>query len=187
MSEFAKSIVDAVRSVVGPSDELVLLHRPYLPPTAWTYIKDCLDTGWVSSAGSYVTRFEQELAGFTGAKRAVATVNGTAALQVCLHLAGVEAGDEVICPSLTFVATANAIHFAGGTPHFVDVDAERLGMSPVALAERLSQVAERKGGQWINRETGRRIAAVCPMHCFGIPCNMDPLLEICNQYELPLV
>ncbi|MFN9540109.1 MAG: DegT/DnrJ/EryC1/StrS family aminotransferase, partial [Planctomycetota bacterium] len=107
--ELDKQVVEAVRAAIGPAAELVLLHRPYLPPTAWDYIKECLDTGWVSSAGSYVTRFEDELAKFTGARRAVAVVNGTAALHVCLHLAGVRPGDEVICPSLSFVATANAI------------------------------------------------------------------------------
>ncbi len=186
-NQIANSVVSAVRSVVRPSEDLVLLHRPYLPETAWDYLKDCLDTGWVSSAGSYVTRFEEELARITGCKRAVAVVNGTAALQVCLLLAGVQTGDEVLCPSLTFVATANAIRHAGGMPHFVDVDPQRLGLSPQALENRLKHVAQVRNGKLLNRETGKRIAAVCPMHCFGIPCDMDPIIKICERYDLPIV
>ncbi|MEO8270416.1 MAG: aminotransferase class I/II-fold pyridoxal phosphate-dependent enzyme, partial [Aureliella sp.] len=129
-------ILSAVRRAIGTADEMVLLHRPYLPPAAWTYVKDCLDTGWVSSAGAYVGRFETELANATGCARAVATVNGTAALQVCFQLAGVTPDEEVITPALTFVATANAIRHCGAVPHFVDVSEERLSISPQALEER---------------------------------------------------
>ncbi|MEM7558551.1 MAG: DegT/DnrJ/EryC1/StrS family aminotransferase, partial [Planctomycetota bacterium] len=82
-----QQILQAIQSAIGPQEEYVLLHRPYLPPAAWDYVKECMDTGWVSSAGAFVTRFEEELAKFTGATRAVAVVNGTAALEVCLHLA----------------------------------------------------------------------------------------------------
>ncbi|MCA9159348.1 MAG: LegC family aminotransferase [Planctomycetales bacterium] len=181
------TILPAIRRAIGAGDELVLLHRPYLPPAAWTYVKDCLDTGWVSSAGAYVGRFETELAAATGCARAVATVNGTAALQVCFHLAGVAPGDEVIAPALTFVATANAISHCGAMPHFVDVSEERLSICPRALEERLSVVARPGPNGTINRDTNRRIAAVCLMHCLGHPGEIDAIVEICARYEIPLI
>jgi perosamine synthetase len=180
-------ILQSIRATIGNASEMVLLHRPYFPPTAWQFVKECLDTGWVSSAGSYVTKFEQLLAEMTGAKRAVATVNGTAALEICLRLAGVKAGDEVLCPSLTFVATANAISHCSATPHFVDVSLDRLSICPEALKRRLVEIACVGPNGPINRITGQRIAAVCLMHCFGHPGDLDAILEICERYEIPLV
>jgi perosamine synthetase len=182
-----KQVVEAVRAAIGPAAELVLLHRPYLPPTAWDYIKECLDTGWVSSAGSYVTRFEDELAKFTGARRAVAVVNGTAALHVCLHLAGVRPGDEVICPSLSFVATANAISHSGAVPHFVDAHPGNLGLCPAALEARLQEIGQPTSAGLVNRQTGRRIGAVVLMHCFGHPGSIEEFAASCERYSLPLV
>ncbi len=187
MSDLPQMVVAAVRSVVGDTSEFVLLHGPFLPPNAWVYTKDCLDTGWVSSAGQYVTRFEEELARLVGCKRAVAVVNGTAALEMCFRLVGTAAADEIICPSLTFVATANAITHCGGVPHFVDVETGSLGLCPQALRDRLSDIADRRSDGTYNRETGRRIGAVCVMHCFGHPAQMDELVDVCQQYGLPLV
>ena len=186
-TEAADRLLAAMELAIGPASDLVLLHRPYLPPRAWEYVKDCLDTGWVSSAGAYVTRFEKELAKLTGCERAVATVNGTAALQVCLHLAGVGRDDEVIAPSLTFVATANAIAHCGAIPHFVDASSTRLSICPEALRTRLKKISAAGPNGPINRETGRRIAAVCLMHCLGQPAELDAIVEICNQYDIPLV
>ena len=181
------AIVDGLREAIGPAEEQVLLHRPFLPPAAWDYVKECLDTGWVSSAGAYVTRFEEQLAELTGCRRAVATVNGTAALQVCLHLAGVQAGDEVVAPALTFVATANAIAHCGALPHFVDVSEERLSISPQALEDRLREIAAASPQGTLNRLTGRRLAGVCLMHCFGHPGELAEISAICQRYELPLI
>ena len=186
-NSMAKAIRSAVTEALGNPEPPVLLHRPYLPPTAWDYVKDCLDTGWVSSAGAYVTKLEEQLAIFTGCKRAVATVNGTSALQVCFTLAGVRPGDEVICPSLTFVATANAIAHCGGVPHFVDVSETRLSIDPDQLEARFRDLLVTSPEGARNRETGRRVAAVCVMHCFGHPADLDPLVEICNRYEIPLI
>ncbi len=186
-NEAADRMLAAMEQAIGPASELVLLHRPYLPPRAWEYVKDCLDTGWVSSAGAYVTRFESELAKLTGCARAVATVNGTAALQVCLHLAGVGRDDEVIAPSLTFVATANAIVHCGAIPHFVDACRTRLSICPEALRTRLKKVSAAGPHGPINRETGRRIGAVCLMHCLGHPADVDAIVEICSAYDIPLV
>ena len=182
-----QQVVEAVQAAIGPAAELVLLHRPYLPPTAWDYVKDCLDTGWVSSAGSYVTRFEDELVKFTGARRAVAVVNGTAALHVCLHLAGVRPGEEVICPSLSFVATANAISHCSAIPHFVDANPENLGLCPAALEARLQEISQPTSAGLQNRETGRRIGAVVLMHCFGHPGSIAEVAAICERYSIPLI
>jgi perosamine synthetase len=188
----ARSVIEcailAVKDVLGPSDGgPLLLHEPYFPEHAWTYVKECLDTRWVSSAGKYVSAFENKLAEITGAKRAVAVVNGTAALQVGLTLAGVNRDDEVICPALTFVATANAVSHCGAVPHFVDVCEKRLAISPEALENRLREISTKEGGRVINRKTGRRIGAVCLMHCFGHPADLDPLSDLCQGFGLPLV
>jgi perosamine synthetase len=181
------SILQAVTNVLGIPNDTILLHEPYFPKQAWTYVRECLDTRWVSSAGKYVGEFENRLAEITGSKRAVAVVNGTAALQVSLTLAGVNRDEEVICPALTFVATANAISHCGAVPHFVDVCENRLAISPSALENRLQEIASKDGERVINRMTGRRIGAVCVMHCFGHPADMDSLAEICGRFGLPLV
>jgi perosamine synthetase len=186
-SDLSERIHSAVAEALSHPGKITLLHRPYFPDTAWTYVKECLDTGWVSSAGEYVSRFEKQLSLFTGCKHAVATVNGTAALQVCLHLAGVRPGDEVICPSLTFVATANAIAHCSAVPHFVDVSEERLSIDPVQLESRLREVLAGGPDGPRNRRTGRRVAAVCVMHCFGHPADLHALLRVCRQYEIPLI
>lgn len=152
-----------------------------------SYVRDCIASTIVSSIGSYVTRFESELAACTGARRAVATVNGTAALQVALQLAGVEAGDEVIIPALTFVATANAVRYLQAVPHLADSDSTNLGLDPVALRDWLSRSAEILPQGCRNRRTGRRVRAIVPMHTFGHPCDMEALLSIAREYRLTLV
>src|SRR6202041_1084914 len=124
----ARQIVDAVRSVVGPGP--VALHEPRFGGNEWLYVKECLDSTYVSSVGKFVDRFEAELAAYTGVQYAVAVVNGTAALQVALRLAGVAPGDEVLVPALTFVATASAVTYCGATPHFVDSEERTLGLDP---------------------------------------------------------
>jgi perosamine synthetase len=183
----AAKIVDAVRRTIGDAQSLVLLHEPYLPPNSSQYVQECIDTGWVSSAGAYVTKFEKQLSEFTGSARAVAVVNGTAALQLCFQLAGVQRDDEILCPSLSFVATANAISHCGAVPHFIDVEPTRMSLCPEELEKRLSLIGRMENGRFINRETGRRIAAVCPMHCLGHPADIQGILDVCNRFELPLV
>jgi perosamine synthetase len=184
------ALLDAIHQVVGPSspEQPIALHEPDFHGTeAWTYVKDCLDTGWVSTAGHWVKRFEQELASVTGAAHAVAVTNGTVALRLALHLAGVESGDEVLLPPLSFVATANAVAHLGAVPQFVDVEPTTLAMDPVALAERLEQMAEWRDGQLLNRYTGRRLAAVLPVHVFGYPADGIALRQVANDWGLPLV
>jgi len=180
-------IVEALNTVLGDAKRPIALHEPCFSGNEWTYVKDCLDTGWASSVGKYVDKLEAMLAEFTGVKRAVAVVNGTAALHICLKLVGVEQGDEVLIPSLTFIATANAVTYCGATPHFVDSEERTLGLDPKKLSDYLHNVAEVRPGRCINKATGRRIKAVMPMHTFGHPVDLDPLIEGCSRYKLELV
>jgi perosamine synthetase len=181
------AVIERVRKVVGAPEGFVPLHAPEFSGAEWEMVKDCLDTGWVSSVGSYVDRFERDVAAICGVAHGVALVNGTAALHLALRVVDVTPGDEVIVPTMTFVATANAIRHAGAVPHFVDSEARTLGLDAQALAQHLDAVADRRGGLLFNRETGARIAAIVPMHVFGHPSDMDPLLEVAKQHGLPVV
>jgi aminotransferase in exopolysaccharide biosynthesis len=181
----ASAVLDAVRSVVGPGP--VALHEPRFAGNEWTYVKECLDSTFVSSVGRFVDRFESDLAEYTGARHAVAVANGTAALHMALLLAGVRQGDEVMVPALTFVATACAVKYCGATPHFADSEERSLGMDPAALRDYLSAAAELRGGQCVNRATGRVIRAVVPMHAFGHPVDVDGMLAVARDFRLALV
>jgi perosamine synthetase len=187
MADFCRQVVTALREVLGAEEKFVPLHEPHFAGNEWSYVKECLDTRWVSSAGKYVDEFEHRLANFAGTEHAVATVNGTAALHVCLLLAGVQPGDEVIVPTLTFVATANAVSYCSAIPHFVDCEEQTLGLNPRKLGAHLEKIAQRREAKTFNQQTGRRIAAIVPMHTFGHPVDLDPLLEIANQFEIPLI
>ena len=180
-----QQVVDAVRSVVGPGP--VALHEPWFAGNEWAYLKECLDTTFVSSVGKYVDRFEAELAEYTGASRAVAVVNGTAALHVALRLAGVQPGDEVVIPTLTFVATATAVAYCGATPHFADSEERTLGLDPQALREHLQRIAEVRSGQCVNRATGRVIRALVPMHTFGHAVDVEGVLAVARDFHMLLV
>lgn len=180
------AVTRAVRQALA-GHAAVALHEPWFRGSEWSYVKECIDTGWVSSVGSYVDRFERDLTAATGAPHAMAVVNGTAALHVCLLLVGVRPGDEVLVPSLTFIATANAVRYCGATPHFVDSEESTLGLDPRALRDYLDGIAERRGGECFNRLTGARIAAVVPMHTFGHPVDMDGLADTAQAYGLPIV
>ncbi len=183
-------VLERIKQVIGTSSKEypITLHEPHFSGTqAWAYVKDCLDTGWVSTAGGWVSRFEKELCTITGAQHAVAVSNGTTALRLALYLVGVGPGDEVMLPPLTFVATANAVAHLGAVPHFVDVQPKALGLCPVALATRLEAIAERREGTLFNRESGRPIAAVLPVHVFGHPAEVDLLRAVADTWGLPLV
>ncbi|HYG28072.1 MAG TPA: aminotransferase class I/II-fold pyridoxal phosphate-dependent enzyme [Caulobacteraceae bacterium] len=163
------------------------LHAPEFCGREWDYLKDCLDTGWVSSVGAYVDRFERDLAELTGAGLAVAVANGTAALEVCLKLAEVEAGDEVLVPTLTFVATANAVTYRGATPHFVDSEPRNLGVDPERLEAYLTTVARLTDRGCLNIRTGAPIRALMVMHVFGHPCDLDGQMQVADRWRLVLV
>lgn len=183
----AQRIVAAVRMAVPDADLPAPLHAPEFRGREWDYLKDCLDTGWVSSVGGYVDRIEAELAAYCGVGHAVAVVNGTAALDVCLRLAGVEAGDEVLVPTLTFVATANAVAYRGAVPHFVEAEDRTLGVDAEALEIHLRAAAELRDGVCVNRRTGAPIRALMVMHVFGHPCDLDALVELAARWRLVLV
>ena len=180
-----QQIVASLRAALGEGTHA--LHEPHFKGNEQRYVQDCIGSTLVSSVGQYVDRFERELAAYTGAGRAVAVVNGTAALQVALQLAGVKAGDEVLVPALTFVATANAVRYLGAIPHFIDSSPETLGMDPIALKDWLKHIGELTLEGTRNRETGRRICAMVPMHTFGHPCDIDGLLGLAQDYHLQLV
>jgi len=182
-----QKILQALRSVLPADHAQVGLHEPSFRGNEWTYVKECLDTGWVSSVGKFVDRFEQQLADYTGTKRAVATVNGTAALHMGLLLVGVRPGDEVLVPTLTFVATANAVSYCGATPHFVDSEAGTLGMDPAKLNIYLREIADVKQDCCYNRGTGRPIRAMVPMHTFGHPTDLEGLAEVCSHFRITMV
>jgi aminotransferase in exopolysaccharide biosynthesis len=178
-------IVGAIREVVGPG--LVALHEPSFDGNEWIYLKECLDSNYVSSVGKFVDQFELSLANYTGAKYAISVVNGTAALQIALKLAGVNRGEEVLLPALTFVATANAISYLGAIPHFVDSEESTLGIDVVKLREYLSANTEKQSGLCINKSTKRVIRALVPMHTFGHPSDLEQLLSIARDFNLVLV
>lgn len=168
---------------VGP----IPLHEPCFSGNEWSYVKECLDTGWVSSVGKFVDRFESMLTEYTGIKRAVATVNGTAALHIALKLVGVCTNDEVFVPALTFVAPANAISYCGAIPHFVDSEEKTLGIDPLKLADYMREIGEIREDGFFNRQTDRRIKAVVAMHTYGNPVDLDPLKDICSHFRLEMV
>jgi perosamine synthetase len=179
-------ILAALRQVL-PEGETHPLHAPSFQGNEWTYVKECLDTGWVSSAGAFVDRFELHLQETTGVPHAVAVVNGTAALHVALHVAGVRPGDEVIVPALTFVATANAVTYCGATPHFADSERATLGIDPQRLDRHLDEILVVRSGTPTNRTTGRPLRAVIAMHVFGHPVDLDPLARVCDRHGLVLI
>ncbi|MCS4174467.1 LegC family aminotransferase [Salinibacter ruber] len=180
-------VVDAIRGAIGPQDGFTPLHKPTFENHEWDYVKECIDTEWVSTAGSYVEQFEEDLAEYTGAERAIVTVSGTAALHVSLRLAGITSEEEVLVPALSFVATANAVAYLGATPHFVDSEERTLGLDPEKLGAYLDDIAEVRDGTCVNTQTGRPIKALVPMHAYGHPVALDALQEVAERYHLTLV
>ncbi|ATP39076.1 aminotransferase DegT [Solibacillus sp. R5-41] len=176
---------ERVKAMYG--NDFVPLHEPTFDKKEVEYVTDCIKTGWVSSVGEYVTRFEEDLAKFVGVKRAVAVVNGTAALHIALKVAGVEAEDEVLMPSLTFIATANAVSYCQAVPHFIDVHEDTLGIDPFKLDAYLSDISEIRDGELFNKQTNRRIKALVPMHTFGHAVQLDELVALAEKFHLVLV
>lgn len=183
----ADRVLTAVTEVLGLTSAVLPLHEPEFAGREWDYVKECLDTGWVSSVGSYVDRFEKDLATFTGAKYAVATSNGTSALHISLLLVGVRPGDEVLVPTLTFVATPNAVSYCGAMPHFVDAETRSLGIDATRLDAYLREIAQVQDGVCVNRITGATIRALVVMHVFGHPSDLDALAEVAARWHVALV
>jgi len=185
-SSLSSSIVSALHRAL-PERPAYYLHEPVFAGQEWAYVKSCIDDGWVSSAGAFVDRFEADLAAYTGVGHAVVCVNGTAALHIALKLAGVEEGDEVLTPALTFVATANAIRYCDAEPVFVDSSLDDFGVDAERLRAFLSAATTVRDGICVNRTSGRVVRALVPVHVFGHPCRLDALLEVCDEYGIALV
>ena len=186
MSKTAPSS-DRTEMRASVSGEFIPLCVPEIQGNEWEYIKECLDTNWVSSVGSFVDCFEQQVADYVGAQHGVATVNGTAALHVALLVAGIKPDDEVLVSSLTFISPVNAIRYAGAWPVFVDAEPRHWQMDPEKVLAFLNEGCQRGGDSLINKQTGRRVRAILPVHVLGHPVDLQPILEIARKYDLAVV
>jgi degT/dnrJ/eryC1/strS family aminotransferase len=176
-----------IRDLYGEKEAFIPLHAPTFAGNEKKYLEECIDTTFVSSVGKFVDLFEQKVAEYTAAKHAVVCVNGTNALHIALKLSGVEEGDMVITQPLTFIATTNAIVYAGAVPAFVDVDKDTMGLSPTSLERFLQDNAQLRNGTCYHKQTGRRIKACLPMHTFGHACRIEEILAICEHYHIAVV
>lgn len=185
MADYSNTIA-FIKSVYG-NREFTPLAVPVFMGNEKKYLEECIDTTFVSSVGKFVDRFEEEMARYTGAKKAVVCVSGTNALHMSLMLAGVERDDEVLTQALTFIATCNALSYIGAHPVFLDVDRSTMGLSPDAMKAWLARNAEIRGGECFNKRSGRRVKACVPMHTFGHPVRLDEILALCEEYHIELV
>lgn len=186
MHSISRKIEGLLRDHLGAQGP-VPLHSPQFAAADQALVKDCLDTGWVSSVGAYVGQFEELIATATNSRYAIATVNGTAALHAILVGLGIQRGDLVICPALTFIGTANAISMCGAEPMFIDSDPETLGLSASALGRFLAEECTLKNGRVVHSGTTRNVSAILPVHIFGHPAEMDSLISIAAEYGLPVI
>ncbi len=180
-------VVNFIRQTFRQPEGVVPLHAPCFIGNEKKYLNECIDSTFVSSVGKFVDRFEEMVAEYTGAKRAVVCVNGTNALHMAMMLAGVEQGDEVLTQPLSFIATANAISYIGAHPVFLDVDRDTLGLSPFKMREWLRKNVTLRGNECFNKTSGRRIKACVPMHTFGHPVHLEELITLCEEYHIELV
>ena len=182
----ANRIVSTLESMFG-TDQTIALHEPDLTGNEERYTRECIESGWVSSVGGFVDRFEETLAEYTGAKRAIAIVNGTAALHLAMYLVGVKRDEEVLVPALSFIATSNAVHYLGAIPHFVDCCDATLGIDVDKLDQYLDAIAVREAEGLRNKRTGRIIRAIVPMHTFGHSVDLNALLDACRKFGIDMV
>ncbi len=185
IDSISKETVVFARKIFG--GDFIPLHRPVFEGNERDYLIDCIDSNFVSSVGQKVTEFEAKVAEFLGSKHAIATVNGTSALHVAIELAGVRPGDEVISQALTFIATCNAIDYAGAKPVFIDVDLDTMGLSPFALEKFLDKNAEKRRDGTFNKISGKKISGCVPMHTFGFSCRIKEIAEICKHWNIALI
>lgn len=181
-----ENTIKFIKELYG-NQEFTPLSVPKFIGNEKKYLNECIDTTFVSSVGKFVDRFENDMAAYTGAKKAVVCVSGTNALHMAMMLVGVERGDEVLTQALTFIATCNAISYIGAHPVFIDVDKSTMGLSPDALKAWLENNAEIRNGQCYNKHTGHRVKACVPMHTFGHPVRIDEIANICAENHIELV
>ncbi len=187
MQQGVSNILQGIRQICTMEQGFVPLHAPVFTGKEKEYVLDTIDSTFVSSVGEYVNRFEAMLCNITGSKYAIACANGTSALQMALHVVGVQSNHLVLTQSLSFVATANAIMHCGAEPIFLDIDKDTLGLSPTALQDFLTEHCTRRDTVCYHRQTGKKIAACVPMHSFGHPCLIEKIHTICNDWHIPLV
>ncbi len=185
MSNYSGTI-DFIKSVYG-NQQFTPLSVPIFAGKEKEYLNECIDTTFVSSVGKFVDQFEEQIAKYTGARKAVVCVSGTNALHMAMMLVGVERNDEVLTQALTFIATCNAISYIGAYPVFIDVDKDTMGLSPEAVKNWLHKNVEIRKGQCYNKNTGRRVKACVPMHTFGHPVHIEELIQICEEYHIEVV
>jgi len=166
---------------------MLLLSGPNIAGNEWKYVKDCLDTGWVSSVGAYVDQFEKMAADFAGTKYAVATSSGTTALHICLILMGVNENDHVITPNITFIATVNSIKYTGASPIFIDTDENSWQMDLDLLEEFLQTETQQTNGKCFHKITGKRIPVIMPVHVLGNICDMDRLMALAKKHNIIVI
>jgi perosamine synthetase len=170
------------------SESAIPLSEPLISGNEWKYVKDCLDTGWVSTAGTYVTRFEEEVANYIGTKNAVAVVNGTSAIHISLIASDVQPDDEVIVPALTFISPVNVIRYCNAHPVFMDCNESTLCIDVQKVIDFIrNECEQRSNGYTYNKVTSRRVKAVIPVHVFGHPTDMDMLLEVCEENNIDII
>jgi len=180
-----ENFVSFAKNIFG--DGFIPLHRPVFEGNERQYLVDCIDSNFVSSVGEKVIELENKIAEFTGSKFAIATSNGTSALHAAIHISGVRPGDEVISQALTFIATCNAITYAGAKPIFIDADLDTMGLSPTALRNFLEEYAEKTVNGTFNKYSGKKISACIPMHTFGFPCRIKEISIICADWNIALI
>ena len=185
LNSSVSKFLDFTKGIYG--NDFIPLHRPVFEGNEKKYLIDCIDSNFVSSVGQKVIEFEEKIADFTGSKFAIATVNGTSALHVSIEIAGVRKGDEVLTQAVTFIATCNALSYAGAHPVFIDVDLDTMGMSPSSLRNFLESNVEKRDGKSFNKNSGRQISACVPMHTFGIPCRIEEIKKICIEWDIVLI
>lgn len=185
MSDF-NSVITFIKEQYN-SNDFIPLHVPRFGGNEKKYLLETIDSTFVSSVGAYVDQFEIMMQGITHTQKAVAVVNGTAAIQVALRLIGVKYGDEVLTQALTFVATANAIAYQNAIPVFLDVDLDTMGLSPKAVASFLEEFGDLREDGCYNKKTGRKISACLPMHSFGFPVHLDELIVVCDAWKIPVL
>lgn len=180
-------MTESTPSQASPTGEFIPLIEPEIRGNEWKYVQECLDTGWVSSAGPFVDRFEHVVARKCGCQHAVATVNGTSALHIALLVAGVQPDDEVLVSTLTFIAPVNAIRYVGAWPVFVDAEPDYWQMDPVRVVEFLGKKCRWSNGALYNQRTGRRVSAIVPVHVLGHPVDLDPILTAAQKFGLKVI
>ena len=190
--EISKTIANEISNLLlntysKDNEEIIGLHEPSFSYIDKKYIEQCIASGMVSTIGTFVEDFEELIASYTGAKYVVATVNGTAALHLALIVSELPIGSEILVPSLSFVASANAVVHANLVPHFVNSEPISLGIDVARLKNYIGSIAKFENGSLVNRATGRVISGIMPMHCFGHPCNISDIVEFAKNFKLKVI